>query len=43
MAESDLLNMKLMELDHKEKKFIIELSIIAFVLLALTDIAMAAF
>lgn len=31
------------QIDHKEKRFIIELSIIAFVLLAVTDIALAAF
>jgi hypothetical protein len=28
-------------IDHKEKRFIIELSIIAFVLLMVTDIAIA--
>lgn len=29
-------------IDHKEKRFIIELSVIAFVLLIVTDLAIAA-
>ena len=35
--------MGLDKIDKRETRFIIELSVIAFILLAITDIAMAAF